>query len=376
MAYATPDGKRSGTTRRHQGRAGDSRSGNGTVTSSGKRKVTARGGSSNQYKSRRNYRTISGNDAGYSLRQHNIRFNGRRGGLVGKMLDDPRLFVLFLLALLLVLAALFGVSSCVRKRAEANKAPTVSESDSRVAAGLTSELTDRITAQLDSNEQFANIAINADKLDDERLVELALDEPTAIAYVAGFLQNDAPKTQKTFNDPVSVGTYPMIYNWDTRWGYAPYGSSYVGLTGSGVTSFAMACIGLTGRTDVTPATLAELSTETNTVSETYGTSAEFFMQQAQSLGMEIEEYTPAPDLLPDLLDQGTVVLLQLREGTITDHAHWALAVGENLDGSIILQDPTNTSVNDHSWNASTLAGASEHFYVLEAAEAEEESTGW
>lgn len=369
MAYAAPGDRRSGTTRRHTGRAGESRT--GTVTSSGRRQVTARGGSSGQYRSGHNYQTGRRKDSSLSLRQGNLRFNHRRGGLVGQVLDDPRLFVMLIVALLLVLAALFGISSCVRSRAEANKVPEASEADARVSAGLSATMTERLTAALDANEQLATIASNANKLDDERLIDLALTEPTAIEYVAGFLANDAPKSAKTYDGRVSRGSYPTLYDWDTRWGYASYGTSVVGLNGSGLTSLAMAYYGLTGKAELTPATLATRSTETETLSETYGTSADFFETYAGELGLEVEKVTPSGEALNDVLDSGTVVLLQLREGTVTDHAHWALAVSENLDGSIILRDPTSSSVTAHPWDPDTLAGASEAFFAISALETEE-----
>ncbi|MBQ9006356.1 MAG: hypothetical protein IJ092_08280 [Atopobiaceae bacterium] len=373
MAYNTPDRRQPATTRRHQGRAGDTRSAStGSVSSSGTRRVQARGGSSAQYRNSKNRRSRNN---GYSLGTRNNGIGRRRGGLINQALEDPKLLLIMVVGLALVVALLFGLFSlvrgCVAKRTQRQQADT--EEDTRVSLSVSSEMASKYTEELDRYDLLSQIAQNAEAVGDERLLQLALDEPSAVEFVAGYL-NDTPKKAQAYEDNVSTGYYPKLYDWDTRWGYVTYGEAPMALTGSGPTSLAMAYMGLKGKADQTPDAIATLATKQEGTDKVYGTSSDFFLENAASLGLEIQEFSASGENLTDILESGTVILVQLRERSLTDNAHWALAVGKNLDGSINLYDPTSSAVTEHPWDPDTIAAGSDAFYVLTAMEEETEGT--
>ena len=364
MAYNTPDRRQQGGTHRHQGRAGDSRAGStGSVSSSGTRRVQARGGSSAQYRSSKSRRSRSN---GYSLNSRGG-FGRRRGGLINQALEDPKILIALIVGLLLIIALIVGLFSlvrgCVNSRAQKKQAE--SGEDTRVSLTVSSEMANKYTEELDRYDLLSQIAQNAEAVGDERLLQLALDEPSAVEFVAGYL-NDTPKKAQAYEDNVSTGYYPKLYNWDPRWGYVAYGEAPMALTGSGPTSLAMAYMGLKGKADQTPDTIATLATQKEGIDKVYGTSSEFFLDNAESLGLEIEEYSASGENLSDILESGTVILVKLRERSLTDEAHWALAVSKNLDGSINLYDPTSSVVTEHPWDPDTIAAGSDAFYVLTA----------
>lgn len=364
MAYNTPDRRQASGARRHQGRVGDSRSSNtGSVSSSGTRRVQARGGSSAQYRSSKSRRSRSN---GYSLNARGG-LGRRRGGLINQALEDPRLLIFMIIGLVLVIALLFGLFSlvrgCVSRRTK--KAQTDTEQDTRVSLSVSSEMANKYMEELDRYELLSQIAQNAEAVGDERLLQLALDEPGAIEFVAGYL-NDTPKKAQAYEDNASTGYYPKLYDWDTRWGYVTYVDAPMALTGSGPTSLSMAYMGLKGKADQTPDKIAALAMQNEGTDKVYGTSSEFFLNNAESLGLEIQEYSASGENLSDILESGTVILVQLRERSLTDNAHWALAVSKNLDGSINLYDPTSSAVTEHPWDPDTIASGSDAFYVLTA----------
>ncbi|MDO5118683.1 MAG: hypothetical protein Q4D48_01255 [Coriobacteriales bacterium] len=368
MAYSTPDSQR-GSSRRHQGRAGDSRISNtGSITSSGTRRVQARGGSSSQYRSSRNRRSRSN---GYQLNNHSRK---RRGGLLGNALNDPKLLILMILGLALVIALIifgFGaIRGCINKRA-AEKKPD-DGTDTRVSLAISSDMAAEFTSVLDRNELFATIAQNADAVGDARLLELALRESSAIEYVHAYATKSVPKGASAFNDTVTKGYYPKLFIWDTRWGYVTYGEGPMGLTGSGPTALSMAYMGLTGKTDQTPDALAKKAMTAEATDKVYDTKPDFFFDAAEELGLKIEEFSPTGENLSENIQSGTAILVQLRERTLTDNAHWALAIGRNLDGSINLYDPTSTAVTEHPWDPDTIAAGADVFYTLKVAPVEEE----
>lgn len=378
MAYSK-DGKRSNASHRSQGRVGDSRGRQGSVTSRPSRPAQARGGSPSQYRNSRGYST-SRNSGSLNLQQHNIRFNNRHGSIFSEAFHNPRLLIALIAGVILLVICVFGLAHCVRgcttKRSEPAPANTL---DARVAGGISEDLTKRFTEELDRGEAMANIAANADKVGDERLLELALAEPDAIPFVAAFANEQVPRGAKRYEGDVSRGSYPKLYNWDEGWGYVTYGNGVMGITGSGPTCLAMAYIGLQGKNDMGPVDFAELSAKDGGVNDTYDTTPQFFVDHAAQLGLEMDTYTPTNSDLNEIIDSGIVVLIQLKAGTFGKQAHWALAVSENLDGSINLYDPTSTANTERSWAVQTVVSSSDTFIaVYRAPDAEEdtESTEW
>lgn len=372
MAYSS-DGKRSGQTRRSQGRAGESRVPRGTVTSQGSRPARARGGSPSQYRNSRGYQTI-GRKSGYDLKPHSIRFNDRRGGLLNEASRNPRLLLTLVLAVVILVVCIFGVTKCVQGVIKGRQAETpANEQDARVAGGISEAMTTQFTAALDRATMMQEIAAHADRVSDERLLTLALTEPTAVEFVAAFAsEKGAPTNSERYATDVSRGVYPLLYNWDTRWGYVPFGNSVLGITGSGPTSFAMAYMGLLGKNDKSPADFAAMVTESGATSDAYGATADFFLNKSEGLGLSAREYTPSAENLTDVLDSGVVVMVQLKEGTFGDRGHWALVVDENLDGSVNVYDPTSSGNTEHPWAAASVANSSETFIALSMGESTDE----
>lgn len=373
MAYDSPDGRRRDATRRSQGRVGDNRGiARGPVTSQGRRPAQARGGSANQYRSSRGYQGVGSRNGGYNLRQHNIRFNDRRGGTFSRIASNPRAIVALAVLVFLVILLVFGVSSCVRGCSRTEEGSTASSQDVRVAAGLSADLTDKLIARLDQDALMASIAAQASKIEDERLVELALKESEAVPLVAGLLDENADHSPRPYGSEASRGAYPKLYTWDQRWGYMSFGDGALALTGSGPTSLAMAYIGLTGATDRTPADFAGKAAQAGKLDETYGMTVDFVKSEAHELGLKCEEVESSGEVLTDVIESGTVVLVQAKAGTFGDEAHWMLVVGENLDGSVNLNDPTSPTNTARPWDPKTVATAAQSMHSLTVSSGEEE----
>lgn len=370
MAYATPSGGRRGGSRRSQGRAGESRGASrGPVTSQGRRPAQARGGSANQYRSSRGYRGVGRRDSGYGLRQHKIRFVDHRSTL-SRIADNPRAIVAIVVAIFLVVIAFVGISSCVRS-CTSKSAGTASDQDARIAAGLTPELTDQLVARLDRDALVGEIALHADMIEDERMVELALKEEDAIPLVVGLTKEDVDYSPLPYDSEAARGAYPKIYDWDLRWGYVSFGNGMMALTGSGPTALSMAYIGLTGATDHSPADIAAAAVAAKATDETYGFTPAFAGSHAHELGLSFKEFAPSGETLSDVIESGTVVLLQLKSGIFGEDPHWALVIGENLDGSVNINDPASTTNSSRPWDPATVASASQNFFAITVAPKEE-----
>lgn len=300
-----------------------------------------------------------GKQRGYELRNRSIGFasagRGKRSGG-----PDARMVAALVLGIVAVVLLVFAISSCVSNNAAQEKQE---EGKPRVATGISDSLSQELTARLDQDDQIAQIASNADQYPDERLVELALNEPDAISLVAGYLESD--KTAQAYGEEASVGSYPQLFDWDSRWGTVDYAGSALAVTGSGPTVMAMATIGLTGSTDNTPATIAALAENDGLANGDSSLSGDFFTTESNSLGVVYHTYDTSADNISAVVTSGTVVAMEVKADSLTPYDHWILVVEKGSDGTFTVHDPTSSDVTSKTWDAETLASASTGtFYAL------------
>lgn len=320
------------------------------------------------YRSNRNYRTISGHDAGLNVRNGMGR-GRRRNGILGRQGISNRELAFLVGGIVLLILLIFGISSCVRscsaksttEQTTASK-KAVNKYDKRVAAGTSEALTKKLKTSLDQADGLDWIAAHANKYSDQRLVELAMREPTAISYVKGALS--AKSSAKAYGDGTEKGSYPLLYDWDTRWGYVSYAGSVMGVTGSGPTSLSMAYMGLTGKSDQTPSALAKLATSGKYTDKQTGTTAKFFTEVGAKIGLTVNQYTASASNVSLVLGNGGVAIVELKAGFTTPYAHWALVMSANDDGSVSMYDPDSTSASTHTWAAGTIAANASDMYAL------------
>lgn len=300
-----------------------------------------------------------GGQGGYALKSRNINFQNGRGRIFGL---DTRLVIIGALAVVLVILFAVGISSCVRGCSSEQQTGEVNPVDSRVAYGVSEELTQRFATELNQSEALAKVAANASAYTDTALLELALSTPEAREFVAAY--PEAEKTAQAYGEDVSQGTAPQLWCWDARWGNVDYAGHALAITGSGPTALAMAYMGLTGNNDRTPADLAALATERDMASGDSSMLASFIEDAASDLGLSVSAYTSNADNLSHALEAGTYLLIETKAGTLTDSAHWVLLVDEDADGNVTVYDPTSPEVSSRTWSAASLAAATEGIYAV------------
>ena len=96
----------------------------------------------------------------------------------------------------------------------------------------------------------------------EKVIELLDKNPETVQFVEDYAKkkDQAPAATVEAEDGYS-GMFPEILQWDERWGYAPYGTSIIAVSGCGPTCVSMLVVGLTGDKTVTPAVVADYATQ-------------------------------------------------------------------------------------------------------------------
>ncbi|MCR8907013.1 hypothetical protein NW198_00055 [Thermophilibacter sp. ET337] len=301
---------------------------------------------------------------GYPVRARSINFQNGRTRIFG---IDRQLFILGALAIVLLVLIIVGVSSCVRSCSSSEPAGETNPVDARVAAGVSEELTNEFATELNRSEKLSAIAASADRYSDQGLLELALTVPEAIDFVAAY--PDAEKTAQPYEDAVEQGVAPQLWCWDARWGAVDYAGHPLAVSGSGPTVVSMAYMGLTGKSDKSPADIAQAVTEAELASGDSAMSADYLSSAAEGLGVAYASYVSNGDNLSQMLDTGTYLLIEAKAGTLTDTAHWVLLVSENEDGSVVVYDPTSPEVSAHPWAPATLAASCDNLYAFSSSDA-------
>lgn len=195
---------------------------------------------------------------------------------------------------------------------------------------------------------------------------LSMRSMEAANFVAGL--SDSTHETLGFSGTVPANTCPALYQWDERWGYSDYCGMPLGFSGCGVTTMAMARMGLTGKTDMSPADMATLSVEQNEADG--GTNSTFFTNESVIAATGVRgtrsEYVSSDVLTSYLSTSGTYVAMHMRANTLAGGGHWVLAVGLNEDGTIQLNDPNSPANTAKAWDVEELVGYSDALIALRA----------
>lgn len=196
------------------------------------------------------------------------------------------------------------------------------------------------------------------------LFELAAQDDAAVDFVAGLLESYPAASAQPFDGFVEKGTVPLLFQWDTRWGYVEYCAGPIGTTGCCPTSLSMVYMGLTGKTDKTPADMAAIATSNGYAEDGQGTYANFLTDMAGEFGLQCEKFTPSTQNLLTYLESGYVVICNVGPGDFTDSGHFFVATGLASDGTVEINDPYSSVTSATTWSPDRIANQSIGMYAF------------
>ena len=204
-----------------------------------------------------------------------------------------------------------------------------------------------------------------DETSSMRTLALATREPLSDGFLR-HLSGSIP-TSEPFSGSIAPGQVPALYQWDERWGYTDYCGMPLGFSGCGPTVMSMAYMGLTGRTDLSPADMAGVATEVHEVFG--GTNSTFFTSPAMTarLGIAGSRLADSPAALVQALQAGELVAVSVRPNTLAAHDHWVLAVGLDQGGAVRINDPNSPEHSDEAWSAEQLVDYANALIALRTA---------
>lgn len=173
-------------------------------------------------------------------------------------------------------------------------------------------------------------------------------------FVAGYPQHKDDTPADTVGE-VTKGEFPLLMQWDMRWGYATYGDGLMALNGCGPTALSMVISGLTGDNTVTPYTVAQYADSQGYYVDGVGTSWDLMRAGAEHFGLTAKELPLDEGVITRALTKGQPIICSVGPGDFTSSGHFIVLVGME-DGKIRVNDPNRHSTSSQLWDYDTLAG--------------------
>ena len=156
---------------------------------------------------------------------------------------------------------------------------------------------------------------------------------------------------------------PLLMQWDERWGYEPYGSSMIALSGCGPTCLSMVAIYLTHDTSLHPKAVAEFSTRNGYVIPGNGTSWTLMSAGGKKLGMEVIEIPLDETRIMKNLAVGNPIVCIMGPGDFTDTGHYIVMTGTE-NGKIRINDCNSRANSKKLWQYSDIKDQIRNLWVF------------
>ena len=201
------------------------------------------------------------------------------------------------------------------------------------------------------DKSYRQIYENYEAYPQEMLAALC-NNPEMIDYVKNY-PDAAREAAGGFTKAEKKAGLPLLIQWDKRWGYAPYGSSNVGMSGCAPTCMSMVVLALTGDEKATPDKIAEYAKDHGYYEENTGTSWSFWGEGAEHYKIHGQEIGLDENVIASHLKKGEPVICSMGPGDFTSGGHFIVLAGMS-DGKIIVRDPNSRERSKVLWNYERL----------------------
>ena len=209
-----------------------------------------------------------------------------------------------------------------------------------------------------SNSKVNTILANQNKYP-ERLLEDVIRNPEMIDFTYNYLN----MVNKSYTDVIDISNdvsnthygMPLFIQWDSRWGYYPYSSGVIGISGCGPTGLSMVYVHLTGDTNWNPLKMAKYSTQSGYVTVGVGTSWELMTSGARTLGLQVEKISKTEATMIAHLQQGNPIIASMGPGIFTDKGHF-IVFRKYENGKFYVNDPFCIEHTNRAWSYSEFSG--------------------
>ena len=202
------------------------------------------------------------------------------------------------------------------------------------------------------NDSLINILNNSNYIP-EKLLKLAYTNPETIEFVSNYT-NKVDNVNTSIDNDYVAGEIPLFLQWDERWVYSNYGNSPMAINGCAPTTLAMAIVGLTGDTSITPQVIANYSMDNNYYVDGIGTSWELISSGANYFGINSKHIHISEQSIISTLKKGNPIIISVKPGLFTTTGHFLMITALNEDGTVKINDPNSAINSSMNWDINIL----------------------
>ena len=218
------------------------------------------------------------------------------------------------------------------------------------------EALQRLEVLGEKNEVIAEICVQSGRFHEKLLLALA-NNPEMADFVAGYPDSIYEDTFATaaLSDDEREKECPLLLQWDTRWGYQPYGDMNIGLSGCGPTCLSMALYALTRDEGEMPGRIAKYAMDNGYYVQGTGTAWALMTAYPRLRGVNVREMQMDESALKTALDRNQILICAMGPGDFTLSGHFVVIYGYDGQGFFV-NDPNCIARSRQKWPFATLNG--------------------
>ncbi|MCF2681922.1 C39 family peptidase [Faecalicatena contorta] len=180
------------------------------------------------------------------------------------------------------------------------------------------------------------------------VIELLDKNPETVGFVEDYEEKKDMPCAESIGELPQDGSIPLLLQWDERWGYAPYGTSIVAVSGCGPTCMAMVASGLNQDPSITPDKVAAYGTQNGYVDEENNTYWAFMKEAGATWNLNCYEGNLNEKQVSAELTAGHPIICSVGPGDFTKIGHFIVLTGYE-NGSVAVNDPFSQTNSDKMW---------------------------
>lgn len=212
------------------------------------------------------------------------------------------------------------------------------------------------------NPDIAAISRSSSQYPENLLAALA-NNPEMADFVAGYLEKER-NTVSGLTNSEKEQDFPLLLQWDPRWGYQSYGTDNIGLAGCGPTCMSMVLFYLTGDEKLTPDRIAACSMENGYYVEGTGTAWALMEDMPKLYDIKVTKPRMSERAMKSVLDNDGVLICAMGEGDFTVSGHFIVIYGYDAEGFMI-NDPNCVARSRRRWTFDELEPQFKSIWVYE-----------
>lgn len=181
----------------------------------------------------------------------------------------------------------------------------------------------------------------------EELLAALVNNLELTEFVRGYLTADT-SVKGGFSEEEMEEDFPLFMQWDSRWGYVPYGGSNIGISGCGPTCLSMVIFALTRDEKATPDKIAAYSMENGHYVSGTGTSWTLMTDAATQYGVTAFELGLDEEGIKYQVGMGNPVICAMRPGDFTTTGHFIVIYDYDEEGFLV-NDPNSRERSEKRW---------------------------